>query len=77
MTPTVPGSVKRQRDTPLHFRPTQGTTKLKYDKCRYKRRKRIEAMFGRAKGWRRVATRCDRCIKVFLSGIAVTATVIY
>ena len=30
---------------------------VKYDKRRYKRRNRIEIMFGRLKDWRRVATR--------------------
>jgi len=29
------------------------------------------------KDWRRVATRYDRCPKVFLSAIALAATVIY
>jgi transposase len=43
---------------------------VKYDKRRYKRRNRIEIMFGRLKDWRRVATRYDRCPKVFLSAIA-------
>ncbi|WP_417267411.1 MULTISPECIES: transposase [Celeribacter] len=43
----------------------------------YKRRNRIEIMFGRLKDWRRVATRYDRCPKVFLSAIALAATVIY
>ena len=40
---------------------------IRYDKRRYKRRNRIEIMFGRLKDWRRVATRYDRCPKVFLS----------
>ncbi|WP_150122127.1 IS5 family transposase, partial [Sulfitobacter sp. HI0129] len=44
---------------------------VKYDKRRYKRRNRIEIMFGRLKDWRRVATRYDRCPKVFLSAIAL------
>ncbi|GAB5463209.1 MAG: hypothetical protein HoeaKO_33000 [Hoeflea alexandrii] len=39
---------------------------IKHDKRRYKRRNRIEIMFGRLKDRRRVATRCDRCPKVFL-----------
>ena len=43
----------------------------------YKRRNRIEIMFGRLKDWRRVATRYDRCPKVFLSAIALAALVIY
>ncbi len=34
-------------------------------------------MFGRLKDWRRVATRYDRCPKVFLSAIALAAIVIY
>jgi transposase len=50
---------------------------VKYDKRRYKRRNRIEIMFGRLKDWRRVATRYDRCPKVFLSSIALAALVIY
>lgn len=49
------------------------TKPVKYDK----RRNRIEIMFGCLKGWRRVATRYDRCPKVFLSAIALTATVLF
>ena len=48
---------------------------IKYDKRRYKKRNRIEIMFGRLKDWRRVATRYDRCPKVFMSAIALAATV--
>ena len=54
----------------------QRKTPLKDDKRRYKRRNRIEIMFGRLKNWRRVATRYDRCPKVFLSAIALAAIVI-
>lgn len=50
---------------------------IKYDKRRYKRRNRIERMFGRLKDWRRVATRYDRSPTVFLSAIALAATVIF
>ncbi|KUP94683.1 transposase DDE domain protein [Tritonibacter horizontis] len=50
---------------------------VKYDKRRYQRRNRIEIMFGRLKDWRRVATRYERCPKVFLSAIALAAVVIY
>ena len=50
---------------------------IKYDKRRYKRRNRIEIMFGRLKDWRRVATRYDRCPKVFLSAVALAATVMF
>ncbi len=51
--------------------------KVKYDKRRYKRRNRIEIMFGRLKDWRRVATRYDRCPMTFFSAIALAATVIF
>ena len=50
---------------------------VRYDKRRYRRRNRIERMFGRLKDWRRVSTRYDRCPKVFLSAIALAATVIF
>ena len=52
-------------------------THIKYDKRRYKRRNRIEIMFRRLKDWRRVATRYDRCPKVFLSAVALAATVMF
>ena len=50
---------------------------VKYDKRRYRRRNRIEIMFGRLKDWRRVATRYDRCPQVFFSAIALAATIIF
>lgn len=50
---------------------------VQYDKRRYKRRNRIEIMFGRLKDWRCVAKRCDRCPSVFFSAIALAATVIF
>ena len=62
--PCIPG--RRSRDGPI-----------KYDKRRYRRRHRIEIMFGRLKDWRRVATRYDRCPTVFFSAIALAATVMF
>ncbi len=50
---------------------------VKYDKRRYRRRSRIEIMFGQMKDWRRVATHYDRCPTNFLPAIAVAATVIF
>jgi len=50
---------------------------LAVDQRRYKRRSKIVIMFGRLKDWRRVVTRYNRCPKVFLSAIALAATVIY
>jgi transposase len=62
--PCIPGRKSRARP-------------IWHDKRRYKRRNRIEIMFGRLKDWRRVATRYDRCPKGFLSPIALAATVIF
>ena len=42
---------------------------VRYDKRRYRRRSRIEIMFGRLKDRRSVATRYDRCPTVFFSAI--------
>jgi transposase len=64
ITPCIPGRKSR-------------TEPVKYDKRRYKSRNRIEIMFGRLKDWRRVATRYDRCPTVFLSAIALAATVMF
>ena len=50
---------------------------IRYDKRRYKRRNRIEHMFGSVKDWRRAATRNDRSPTVFLSAIMLAATVIF
>ncbi|WP_336985144.1 IS5 family transposase [Asaia sp. HN128] len=50
---------------------------VKYDKRKYKRRNRIEIMFGRLKDWRRVATRYDRCPTVFFLAICLAATVMF
>lgn len=62
--PCIPG--RKSRAKPIN-----------YDKRRYKRRNRIEIMLGRLKDWRRVATRYDRCPKVFLSAVALAATVMF
>ncbi|BAK83607.1 transposase [Komagataeibacter medellinensis NBRC 3288] len=62
--PCIPG--RRSRGKPV-----------KYDKRKYKRRNRIEIMFGRLKDWRQVATRYDRCPNVFFSAICLAATVIF
>lgn len=50
---------------------------IRYDKCHYLCRSRIEIMFRRLKNWHRVATRYERCPTVFLSAFALTATVIF
>ena len=50
---------------------------VKYDKSRTKRHYRIENIFGRLKVWRLVAMRYDRCPIVFLSAIALAASVMF
>ena len=49
---------------------------VKYDKRRYKRRNRIEIMFGRIKDWRRVATRYDRLACNYLAATALVSCVV-
>ncbi len=50
---------------------------VRHDKRRYRRRNRIEIMFGRLKDRRRVATGYDRCSTVFFSAITLATTVIF
>ena len=50
---------------------------IKHDNRRYKRRNWIEIMFGRLKDWRWVPTRNERCPKVFLSAVALAATIMF
>ena len=62
--PCIPG--RKSRNEPIE-----------YDKRRYRRRYRIEIMFGRLKDWRRVATRYDSCPTAFFPAIALAATIIF
>lgn|SRR5690554_1454502 len=48
-----------------------------HDTARYRQRHKIENTFARLKDWRRVATRYDRCPKVFLSACALAAVVMF
>ncbi len=52
-------------------------TAVKHDKRRYKRRNRIEIMFGRLKDWRRVPTRNDRRPETFFSTVALASIVLF
>jgi anti-sigma-K factor RskA len=72
----------RASDPPLHhgaFPRMAASLSLfpKRSPPRWRAERRIEIMFGRLKDWRRVATRYDRCPKVFLSAIALAAAVIF
>ena len=64
ITACIPSKVNRKRPIP-------------HDAALYRRRYKIEIMFGRLKDWRRVATRYDRCPTVFFSAIALAATIIF
>ena len=64
ITPCIPGRKSRNKS-------------VKYDKRRYKSRNKIEIVFGRLKDWSRVATRYDRCPTVFLSAVALAATILF
>jgi putative transposase len=48
-----------------------------YDVTLYKRRHKIENMFGRLKDWRRIATRYDRCYHTFFSSICIACSFLF
>lgn len=50
---------------------------IPHDAALYKKRHKIENMFGRIKDWRRVAMRFDRRADIFLSACALAAIVLF
>ena len=50
---------------------------IPHDKTLYRKRHKIENMFGRLKDWRRIATRYDRCAQAFFSAICIAAAVAF
>ena len=64
ITPCIPS--RKNRKVPIP-----------HDEIRYRKRHKIENSFARLKDWRRVATRYDRCPKVFLSACALAAVVMF
>ena len=50
---------------------------ISHDRSLYRKRHKIENMFGRLKDWRRIHTRYDRCAHTFMSAICIAATVIF
>jgi transposase len=61
-----------------HFIPPKNHEKpIEYCKTLYKTRHRIENLFAKLKGWRRVATQYDRCAHAFRSAIYLAATVVF
>jgi putative transposase len=50
---------------------------VEYNKALYKKRHKVENMFGKLKDWRRIHTRYDRCAHAFYSAICIAAIVIF
>ena len=50
---------------------------IPHDRALYRKRHKIENMFGKLKDWRRIHTRYDRCAHTFMSAIAIAAIVIF
>ena len=50
---------------------------IPHDPALYKKRRKIENMFGRLKGWRRIHTRYDCCAYTFFSSICLAGAVIF
>ena len=64
ITPCIPSKANR-------------TIAIPHDRTLYRRRHKIENMFGKLKDWRRIHTRYDRCAHTFMSAICIAATVIF
>ena len=64
ITPCIPS--RKSRKVPIP-----------HDEALYRKRHKIENSFARLKDWRRVATRYDRCPRVFLSACALAAVVMF
>ena len=64
ITPCIPPT--RSRKVPIA-----------YDKALYRQRHKVENMFAKLKGWRRIATRYDRCAHIFFSAICIAASVAF
>jgi len=52
-------------------------TQIPHDRALYRKRHKVENMFGKLKDWRRIHTRYDRCAHTFLSAICIAAVVIF
>ena len=53
------------------------TVQIPHDAALYRKRHKIENMFGKLKDWRRIHTRYDRCAHTFMSAIVIAAIVIF
>jgi putative transposase len=50
---------------------------VSYDVTLYRRRHKIEDMFGRLKDWHPIAIRYDRCVHSFFSSICITCSFLF
>jgi transposase len=50
---------------------------IEHDAVLYKKRHKVENMFGRLKDWRRIAMRLDRRADIFLSACVLAAIVLF
>jgi transposase len=50
---------------------------IPHDTVLYRKRHKIENMFGKLKDWRWIHTRYDRCAHAFMSAICIAATFIF
>ena len=64
ITPCIPSKKNRK-------------VQIEHDAILYKKRHKIENMFGRLKDWRRVAMRFDRHAEIFLSACTLAAIVMF
>ena len=64
ITPCIPSKKNRK-------------VQIEHDATLYKKRHKIENMFGRLKDWRRIAMRFDRRADIFLSACALAAIVLF
>ena len=64
ITPVIPGKRGRKR-------------RIRHDRCCYRERWRIEAMFNRLKDFRRIATRYDKLARNYASALALAAIVAF
>lgn len=50
---------------------------IPYDVAAYRQRNTVERLWARLKDFRRIATRYDKLVANFLSGVLIAATVVY
>lgn len=70
-------ALEHRRITPCILSRKGCKVAIPHDETRYRKRHKIENSFAGLRDWRRVATRYDRCPKVFLSACALAAVIMF